>query len=173
MFDFNGLKRSIEALNQRLVAIQDELNVLQVERNGVLNAPAAKADVKAMLAQWVDSVSRNFNAGVQSCVDEFVRNPQSMRNAQRVGQVMSLALPSAATASPAGSDALDAALCALFGQPVKDALYRAVDEMEWANEGLPLAQRKSAVDKIDERIEELMSEQSQLTAQAAEARIIL
>lgn len=172
MFDFASLMRPLQGLKSRAGALGEEITALNALRNRVQSAPATRADVKAMLAHWVDAKAAGFAGSFAATIREFVNRPALMQGHGRVHQVVSL-ISRASMAGDTESSQLDRTMCALFGPQVKQALIAVVDAMEWPEEGLPLAERAKEIDRIDQLLEKLQGELAGLTRQAAAAGINL
>jgi hypothetical protein len=180
MFDFSQLLRPLASLKSRAAALRDEIQNLMAQRARVHLAPAARSDVKAMLARWVDRKSAGLSEALASAIGQFVRQPQMIRDEARTNRILSLVSPStgpgvmlsAGDDEPA-SEQLDRALCGVMGPQIKEALLAAVDLMEWPDEGLPLTARDAEVKRLDEQINRLQTELDALERQAAEANITI
>jgi hypothetical protein len=172
VFDFTTLLRPLQGLKARAGALREQLATLTAERNRIQHAPAARADVNAMIVRWIDNKAAGFAASFTAAVNEFVRRPQTMQGDLRVNQVLSLT-GAANGGEELAAGAIDRALCALMGPQIKQALISALDTQEWPQEGLPLAARAQELARIDQQIEKLQRELDTLSQQAADAGIVL
>lgn len=176
MFDLSSLtaalRRTVKTFEDRLIEIRSELGKLRAQRDAVVYAPAARSDVKAMLTAWVQNTGAAYSSSLQRSLHEFIRTPRSLQVPKRIEQLVCLVAPDEAGASPDLRN-FDQALCALFGDQLTRALVATIDAMEWPEEGLPLADRASRVEKLDEKITALQAEEVALINQAQSAGIIL
>ena len=171
LFDFASIRKSVSGLEDQLKKMRVDIDELRQKRESLLSQPANRADVKAMLSEWVESSGKVYRQSLQTTLETFVRNPRNM-TPERLASMVSIA----GAAQPLG-DALrpkdvDQALCALFGPLLNTALLEQVDLLAWPNEGLPLAKREIEAEKITQRIAQLEKERDELIQQAEDSGIV-
>jgi hypothetical protein len=172
MFDFDPIKRSIKRLQERLAEIDTQIQELQRKRNAVLSAPAARVDIKAMLAKWIDATAGKFAPLLGAYLNDYIRRPGSIPTALQLQDLLSLSKTDMLTGDMSANQ-LEAVLCACFGSQLKEAFTRAVDAMDWPTEGLPLSERQAYIAEVDQQLEALYREQGELRERAAEAGLVV
>jgi hypothetical protein len=172
MFDFSVLKRAFQGLQSRRASIRTEIEELQRQRGALLNAPAGKDEVKALLAGWVQQAGAGYTGEMQSAVEQMARNHTSMRNPLRLQSLATLGAIEGGSGA-AESKQLAQAICAVFGEGIRTTLCKAVDDMTWPANALSSAQRARDLDAIDDRIFKLQTEEQEINNQAAEAGLRL
>ena len=175
LFDFSLIRKSVQSLEGRLKDLRIEMNDLQRQRGQILSAPMCRADIKAYLIDWVTKASFGYTDNFRAGISRLAKSPRGLMPAFDGNGPAAIRLLGAAQnfgETPSAMD-MDRALCGLFGPQLVDFLTDLVDTMEWPGEGLPMAQRPAAVEKLDLRIGELMQEEAALIDQAREAGIAL
>jgi hypothetical protein len=172
-FDFAGIARSLKGLEERLAFLREESAKLQQQRTRIQHAPAARSDVKEMLARWVNDSANGFTGSLALQIEEFVRRPERMQGNLLVNARVSLVGAPVAARDSDAVPQVDRALCALLAPQIKQALAAMVDGMAWpeGGEGLPAAKRAAEISALDLQIEKLESEIASLTDQASAAGI--
>ena len=172
--DFNALRTSISALAARVRDLRRQIEIKRREREDILSAPPAKADVLGMLNRWVDGNSEAATKNLQTMLDGFLRRPDFISDEGRIGKNVALL---GAVPNPNVAPTLQTAevmLCALLGAQLKDVLPSLLDKVEWpADPGLPLAERAERVAAIDRELETLQDDERELVSQATAAGVNL
>lgn len=171
-----GALQGLKDLQGGVQAIRRDLEVARREREDVQCALTCRADVKAILARWIDSCHDRYEERLQASLTTMLRKPrhfddlESQTSRSLLG-VLSVQ-PNAGNLADARS--LDVALMALMGSQLKPAVLAMVDSMEWPGpEGLPLAERERKLAELDKRIAKLERDEAELMALAASHRVIL
>ena len=167
-FDFSALKRAFQGLQARRASIRAEIEDLKRQRSAVTDAKASRDEVKALIASWITAAGGNFVADLQASVATMANNSISMRNPDRVQQLVTLGGITADSGRAANGE-LAQALCALFGDSIRAGAFKAIDAMEWPVNGMSNAQRTASTQAIDAKISELETEEEDIVKQAAEA----
>jgi hypothetical protein len=170
LFDFASIRRSVAGVGQKLQQMQTEVEDLRRQREQMLNGPASKEDMKAMLAAWLESTGDKYRQELQETLKKFVRNPRNMTSHNLEG-VMSITGAAQPFSDAIRNRDVDQALCALFGPMLKKALMEEVDRMEWAPNALTIAERTVAAERLSVRISQLQEEIREMISAAEEAGI--
>lgn len=176
MLDLKGmvaaLRRAVKTFEERRQAVRTELERLRRERDAIMYAPAARADVKSALSRWVEETGHAYGDRLITNIGELIRQPSSMDGSRRVAQLMSVAQPTK-FGGEADARAFDSAFCAILGAQLTEALHAAIDRAQWPEEGLPLAQRKVKLADLDAQIAALQAEENSILDEAQAAGVIL
>lgn len=166
MFNLADLRQSVLSIAAKIRDMRSRIEKLKREREDVANAPASKADVKAMIAEWVHARGAAYQPALRKFMEPYIR---SAANKAPMG-LLNSAVGRDAVPNVGG---MDTVLCGIFGQAVLDALFREIDAMEWPAEGLPMEKRAAKVAALDKQISELMQQEQQLTTDARAAGIVV
>ena len=158
MFDFQSLRNSVKSINEQHGNLCQQIAETRQTLSSVEHARAHRDDIKALLNNWVNISAEKFGPKVAAQVAS--------------GNYLNFTIFSddSGKTDPA---ALNAFMCATFGQHIRHALSNAVDVMEWNAEGLPVAKRQSEIDRLKKQLEKLESERSEIEVKATEAGIRL
>ena len=169
-FNLNALRQSVVDLGARLASIASEAEVLRRKRDAILNAPANRSDITSMLELWVDRTAATYERDLQTTLAPFIRRPVAAGSpiGDKAFSLVTPADPYSGTFSPKD---VNAALCALFKPHVLETLRDTVASMDWAAQGLPMADREAATRDLDQRLATLATEEETLRTQAAELGI--
>ena len=142
------IKKNVDSLQDEVDSENKALREAEAQRLKLINAPVPKDDLKLVVRQVVDNASRGFNEGLRAALLPFLHEGAALQQPARVDTlgVAGLGRRRDETTSLRQVDQL---LCGLFGAQVTDALIKAVDAMDWPNDGLPYAQRAAALAKVD------------------------
>lgn len=173
IFDFSSLKKSIQGLGQQVKTLRAQIEKLQREREDVLSAAAAKADVKAIFGTWLAAREAEFVESWRRHLDVVIRRPSSFNDPAKASQYLAVFAVEPKAGLVPSPRTMDAALCAILGATVRPQLFAVIDSMRWPDEGLPMAARAAKVAELDSRIDQLKREEAELVQAAESARIIL
>jgi hypothetical protein len=168
VFDILGLKKAVSSLADQRARLRAEIETLQAQRESVLSAPPAKSDFKAAAAGWVASSARYYAQQFEQRMRPIIDNPQRLQEPARVGQVLCVLSAAVKSDEEPNAHAMDLALCFVFKDHLTAALESAIDRMQFG-EGLPLGLRAKAVKELDGKIDELMTQESELLEAARSA----
>ena len=170
LFDFTGLRKGLSEFTSELRETGKAVEALKRKRENVAAAPAASDDVKQYFATIIEQRGQEYLTAVAQHLAPMT--PEGMQNHQHTRQFGNLL-----ALSPGGGGAtprtIDAALCCLLAQPLKDAIDRVVDGMEWPANAIPLAERAARLKKIDAELDELLARERELVATARSAGIVV
>lgn len=176
MFDFLGLKNTIAKFGSELVSMRSQVETLHRQREDIINAPATREDVKAMVEKWSIGKSSEYTERLQLRMHEFVTHPETLQDARRINQRMNLFGRSEAqgdTGMYACPEFSDMAICFIMGPALIKSLHAAIDAMDWPFGGISLADRGKKIKEIDEKLEKLLKQESSLVNAANEAGVRL
>lgn len=177
MFDFLSIKKTVSDAAGRLKELQTEGNNLRGQLATLDGASVAKSDFVPAINRWVDEMGDGFSQSVRLSLADLVQSPRDVANAKSFNNLLSRRMSGVLGSSitERRGDDTDSfvqmrMLCALFGPQIKKVLAKAVDEMSW-DEGLPLADRPAARDRISSGLKRINAEVNDLRAAAAEAGV--
>ncbi|MBV2081960.1 MULTISPECIES: hypothetical protein [Pseudomonas] len=170
-----NLKKQTEALGETITTIRDRIMRLEAEQATILDRPLCKADFLEICLARLDCAAQ---AGDMRWVEYFTHQAQdkflgrALRNSIREmrglqqGQVTSLSdsYLSFDEPLPPGHNPLTVdVVCSLFREPIKEAIRRQFDQMEWP---FPDAQPGAAyfprLDEIELELTELKTQEAML-----------
>ena len=175
MFDFLSIKKTLADVGKQVSDLRSQIETLQRQREDIVSAPATRADVKEMVAQWVERKSTEYMRRLEFNLQEFVTHPKNLKCEKTVGHRMTLFGTTrqlgALTMFP-GPELEDMAICCLFGPALITSLNTIIDAMEnWPAGGIPMRERGKKIKDIDAQIDKLMSQESALVSAAQEAGV--
>lgn len=173
MFDFSSLKKSVQSVADQVKQLRKRIEDLKRQREDIETAPAAKSDIKALVEAWVQSKAVQHQKALRAMLDPFVRKPAKADDVGHVNQYMTLLGAVSGQNQIADTRSMDAVICGLFGPQILQGLSRSLDALDWPNEGLPMVQRRVALEKLDEEIAALTEEEQALTESARLAGVIV
>jgi hypothetical protein len=141
---FESFRKATTDAHTRLADLEHKKELLRRERDELLAQPAAKSDLKAMLAGWLDRQGLEY----------FIARPHLM---SPTSEVLSLAGPVIQAGNAPTAKDLDQLLIALLGPTLRPTLLRMVDEMPF-EEGTPMQARSRKVAELDAQIAEIQLE---------------
>jgi hypothetical protein len=169
MFDISFLKKSVASIGQQNKKLSADIEMHQRKREDIINAPATKEDLKAMVAAWCQERSGKYAEHLSAALGIFIRKPALMADQNRVAKFTVFGAQGSYLPGPALNDMV---LCSLFGPALVTALHASIDAMEWPANALPIAGRAKQVEDLDARIGKLTKEQAELVAEARDAGVI-
>lgn len=170
MFDLSFLKKSVTALTQERAKLLNAIEELQREREDILNAPATRDDIKAMVSAWCADRAGKYLPQLSNALSPFIRKPKLIHGD---GGMHSFTLFGAQGNQLAGPVLSDMMICALFGPALVKALHETIDATpEWPANALPWKGRTERIAAIDKKLEALIASEADIVAQARSAGVI-
>ncbi len=172
LFDFQMLARSVTGLTHQVKQLRGEIETLQQQREDMATAAPAREEVKAMIRQWIDSRQGEFNKAMQITFGRF-KHPGWLDSDEDVSRhVTVLGVRQMLDAVP-GTGSMDDVMCGLFGPQILQAFSAGIDAMPWPGEGLPRAKRKVELERLDQKIADLIEQADVLRRKALDAGIVI
>ena len=177
LFDLAGLRSAVANIGKEHKRLIAELEVLKCRREDVAAAPVAKADLVAAADGWVDAEAARYREVLGErvrAVGAFTENVENgLAASPRQWQNKLLCIVPALSPQPDTPFPQPAALMLLFGDAIKTAMRREVEALEIPGKGLPLAQRRVELKKLDKEISAAEEQLAGLRAEAAAAGVVL
>lgn len=175
MFDFLSLKKTLANFAGELGGLRSQIENLQRQREDIVNAPATREDVKAMVEKWAAGKSAEYVKRLQFNMQEFVTQPKNLLDAQAVENRMTLFGKSRQIGEFAmfpGPELEDQVICCLMGPTLITSLHAAIDAMEnWPKGSIPMSGRAKKISDLDDKIAELSQKESVLVNAAKDAGV--
>ncbi|MDO8320609.1 hypothetical protein [Rhodoferax sp.] len=175
MFDFLSLKKTLANFAGELGGLRSQIEILQRQREDIVNAPATREDVKAMVEKWAAGKSAEYVKQLQFNMQEFVTKPEHLLNAQTIENRMTLFGKSRQLGGLGmfpGPELDDRAICCLMGPALITSLHAAIDAMEnWPKGSIPMSGRAKKISDLDNKIDELSQKESVLVNAAKDAGV--
>ena len=174
LFDLSPIRKAVRDVAARVRELRGELEKLRRERDTIETAPAARADVKAVLQRQVQAGGERYAELLRGHIEPLIRNTKLLSDPQRAAGTFSMVGATARRDATPTPQSTDLVFYAVAGELVSAALGRVVDAMEWpGDEGLPMAQRAAKLAELDRRIADLTGQEQQLVADANDAGLTL
>jgi hypothetical protein len=177
MFDFLNLKKTLGNIVNELAGIRSQIEKLQRQREDIINAPATRDDVKAMIEKWTSGKSAQYILRLQFNLQMLITNPTKLTDETCIEQRMTLFGKSRQTGEHSmfpGPELEDMAICCLMGPTLVQSLHTAIDAMDnWPVGAIPLEGRDKKIRELDEKISKLVKQDVALTDSAQEAGVHL
>ena len=161
--DLLGLKRGI---NDFAEAYQDNLKeteALKQQRDDLENLPLPCEDLKMQICAMVDKQGQEYPKRLAQALGGLLHKPFYDYENSCIELVTSTGGGSVQGQIPKQNTYW------FFNKLIKDGLCRAIDEMPYPECGLPLAERKPLIAKLDKQIAKLEEEASELRQAADQA----
>jgi hypothetical protein len=176
LFDLAGLKSAVANVGKEYRRLSAEVEKLRVKREDVAAAPVAKADLVAAADGWVDAEAARYREVLTKRLEAIGASTENVANglgaSPRLWQNKLLSIVPSLSPQPDTPFPQPAALMLFFGDSVKAALRREVEALDIV-EGLPLAERKRELAKLDRQIGDAEEQLSRLRAEASSAGVVL
>lgn len=169
-FDFLGLRKSLDAFAGNVRTVRERLETLRREREELAVAPCSREDAIAIIHKRIDeaggSFLKNFTLGTLT--------PVIMKaHKGAVGSFNHSILAAPVIGQAPEVRHLEAGIFFAFNKEVKAAVDKAVRMATWPENAIPLAQRESRLQKLDDEIASMERDEAELVKQANEAGVIL
>lgn len=151
-----------------LAELQGHIEKLQGERGRLTMAPAARADVEAMLKNWVEASAAAFRKEMAARVEPFARDARALDNQRLIEHRITLA-----GSDDAPGAGLDRALCAAIPDRLLAAMVDSLSLIEWSAKSVPLAVRNKRLAELDQLEAAAHAREAELVAAIEEAGIRL
>jgi outer membrane murein-binding lipoprotein Lpp len=170
MFDFLSIKKSVQDLAQQVSQLKQKIEALKRAREDLATAPAARVDIKATVSALLEERAATYAKGFRRQMDAFVRKPDRIGAPGALRQELLMGIPTEA-GQISNLFTLEMGLSALLKDAIHNGLMAQIDAMEWPEQGLPMAERKLALEKMDADISTLESDLNALNQAARSAGI--
>lgn len=175
MFDFLSLKKTLANFVDELGGLRSQIEKLRRQREDLINAPATREDVKAMVERWAAGKSAEYVKRLRISVQSFINKPVQLLDAQAVEKRMTLFVKSGQQFGAGifpGYELEDQAICCLLGPALITSLHAAIDAMEnWPEGSIPMSGRAKKISDLDDKIAELSQKESVLVNAAKDAGV--
>lgn len=175
MFDFFSLKKTLANFAGELGGLRSQIETLRRQREDVVNAPATREDVKAMIETWAAGRSAEYVKRLQFNMQYLVTHPKNLQDAQVVNSRMTLFGASRQLGGLGmfpGPELDDMAICCLMGPTLIKSLHAAIDAMEdWPKGSIPMSGRAQKISELDGKIAKLVQQESSLVSAAQDAGV--
>lgn len=168
-FDFLNLRKTVDSLVGNVRDVRAKLETLRRQREEIAVAPATREDVIAILHARIDAGARSYLKNLDLVVAPVI-NKAHRGNAENFTHSI-LAAPESGQAPDL--KCLESGLFFALNQQMKEAITRAVSQIEWPGSAVPLATRSKQLEKLDAEIAVLEKEEGELTQHANEAGITI
>lgn len=172
-FDFFAVKKAVKSLEERHLAIRNQVLELHKKSEAIRYAPASRDDVIGFVRQWVQESANCFGQTLMDGATQLAKSPMN-NNGGRLRQLVTLGGAPSTKAHPVSVDygitqpEIGQALCALMGPMLLDGLLESIKTMPWPSDALPLANRTQKIEEIGVQIAKLEAEDTQIVNQALE-----
>jgi hypothetical protein len=175
MFDFLNLKKTLANFAGELVNLRSQIEILHRQREDIVNAPATREDVKAMVEKWASGRSVEYVKRLQFNMQEFVTHPKKLQDAQAIDNRMTLfgkSRQQGGLGMYPGPELEDMAICCLMGPSLIKSLHAAIDAMEnWPTDSMPMNGRAKKISELDDKLAKLVQQESSLVSAATDAGV--
>ena len=170
MFDFSGIKRSLNDIEERAKRLASEIAALKAQRATLENATPNRTEMKALIQRWTDERAKNgyLQEILTHVLGQYRSSPVGMRELDDFENPLEFFGNAMASSD---QKILDRAMFSVFSAEISKAFIAALDVVEWPDDSAPLDKRRAERDKIGQRVEELQRERRQLCQQAKEVGI--
>jgi hypothetical protein len=171
----DSIRAALTQFTDEVQSLRNQIEKLLREREDLLGAPAAKADIVTVLHAWVDAQREVFLKTWGQRLQSDIASPTlDLVDPERIRRHAASNYYGLVTGNSGDLRAVDAVLAGLLGGILKSAISTAVDELKWPGEpGLPMAERAKRVAAIDAKLDALKGKESDLVQAAAQARITI
>lgn len=167
-FDFLSLKNSVEKIRERYHTLRGDLRAIETEIRTVRDARINRADIIAMVDEWIRRSAAGFNEAVAGRMQRLF----GTSSAPRVCDVGFFGLRAADFDNP-GVKAMDSMMCTVFGPQIRNVVVAAIENMEWPDEGLRMSERTKKLEELASRERAMRQELETLVKDADAAGIEL
>jgi hypothetical protein len=172
----NKLRDAFTAFTTELGSLRRRRETLLRQREDLLSQAATRADITALLHAWVDCEREQFLETLGRRLQPLIQSPPVDMLApdviKRHTSSNFLGIASAVNGGGVSARAVDEMIAGLFATTMKTFVASAINELRWpGEEGLPLAERRAKLAKLDAEIDELSRRESELLAAAAASRV--
>lgn len=168
--DLLGFKKSIDTLVTNLRDVRGKIELLRREREELAVAPATRDDVIAILHRRIDAEAASYLKNfTKTTLGPIIKKAHGGNTDQYNHPI--IAAPECN--NPPSFPALEAGIFFMFKDPVKAAVADAVRRAEWPVGAVALTERAARLQKLDDEISKLESEESELSRYASEAGVIV
>lgn len=175
MFDFLSLKKTLANFAGELGDLRSQIENLQRQREDIVNAPATREDMKAMVEKWAAGRSAEYMKKLGATIKGFAIDTGRLQVEQEINRSMTL-FGTTRNLYPLGMhpgpELDDMAICCLMGTSLVKSLHAAIDAMEnWPAGSMPMSGRAKKIGDLDEKIAKLVQQKSSLVSAAADAGV--
>lgn len=171
--NFKSIQTWLADYAGQLKKLRADIEDLEVQREDVLFAPPAQADVQAALASWVESQRSTYQDALKKNLTNLATNRHLIETPEMVSRFM-VAAPFMRPASTAGgfhNRDNDQAICGLFGDAIIKSISTTLSQLDWTKDGMSAADRVRRLVELDKKLETLRAEERSFVAAAADTGI--
>lgn len=168
---FDGILKARKSAQERANDLQHQLQLARARRVAILEAPAAKSELKDIVRARVAALAASANQPVAAVLADLMSKPSSLGHPDAVRRIGILSAGKHAGSS-ATVEELDAVLALLFPQAATEALCRAVEGLA-VEEGPTSDVRAAEIAKLDQDIQAFEEELAALYRDAEAAGLTL
>ena len=176
MFDFLNLKTTLSKFAGELSGVRAQIESLRQQREDLINVPATRDDVKAMVEKWATGKAAQYVLRLQFNLQALVTNPIKMQDDAAIESRMTLYGKTRQqggefTMFP-GPELEDMAICCLMGPALIQSLHAAIDAMEnWPAGAITLIGRDKKIKELDAMLAKLTQQEASLVKSAVDAGV--
>lgn len=175
--DLTGLKSAVQNVAKEHGNLVRSLEDMKRRREDIAAAPANRADLASFVEDWVDGQSSAYSAALRRRLQDIGRRAENLEGGVASVPAHFVRLLGIDVSPHARADVQhvqpEAVLLMLGPEHVKDTFRKVIEALDIPNEGLPLAQRKLELGKLDKQIGEAEEQLGKLRREAADAGIHL
>ncbi len=175
MFDFLRIRQTIADVGAELKKLRAEREALLQRREDLESAPLDRLDQLALIDAWIDRKGADFPSRLRTGVAYYSRHPLSVlpENPKQAAQPLAVLTATGSPDAAATLSTLEASLCFVLADELKQGARRAADSWDFTDAGPPRVERVEEIAKIDKRIAELDKQEMSLVEEAEKAGLRL
>lgn len=176
MFDFLNLKTTLSKFAGELSGVRAQIESLRQQREDLINAPATREDVKAMVEKWATGKAAQYVLRLQYNMTALITSPVNMQDDAVIESRMTLFGKSRQqggefTMFP-GPELEDMAICCLMGPALIQSLMSAIDAMQnWPAGAVTLIGRAKKIKELDGTLAKLLQQEDSLVKSGVDAGV--
>lgn len=166
MFNFKSLEKSIADIKSQALTLRNDIKKKKQQCDALNTLPLPRDDFAAGICRMLDNQAKLYPERLATTLRGVIANPSFDFESSKLDLVSG-----AGGVSQPGTLPRENALW-FFGEQIKKQITAAIMKMSYPDEvGLPLAARKTAIEKLDKQITALETQAADLQAQAAAAGV--
>jgi cell division protein ZapA (FtsZ GTPase activity inhibitor) len=162
----NQLKSATNQLTSQIADLDSQIQALHAERLMIMGAMVSKDDYMAYVERDIARKAESYRIKIRRQVSERSREYGKLRALD--AKDVSLFVPYL-SADPYLTELSESAIFWIFGDLIKQRLAVAIDDIEWPQEAMPVADREKELSRIDQQIASLTNSRDGLANQLLEA----
>lgn len=173
LFDFTGLKKSIDQLAGQVSSLKGNLEKLRREREDLTVRAASKEDVISLLCQRIDREAAEYPIDLARQISGFIPGGKTARLGERNFSLGILLPQSSGAGSGMGAASLLRDMTFLFRDEIKAGIESAIKAAPWPENPIRLVDRNKRLAELDEEIAALEAQEANLREIAARSGLRL